>query len=221
MRVIVTGSSGALGRAVVGALVARDDAVIGIDRVSHDALPPSVSQLLCNDLTDEAMSQEAIAAAVDHLGGVDALVLLAGGFAWAKVEDSDAAFWCKLFSDNLETTLVPLRAALPSLREGASILCVGANSAEPADAGMAAYAASKSAIARLVEALAIELKPRRIRVNAVLPAVIDTPANRAAMADVDPSSWTSPEAIADVITFLISTGARAINGALVPVTNNG
>ena len=83
---------------------------------------------------------------------------------------------------------------------------------------MAAYAASKSAVARLVEALASELTPRRIRVNAILPGIIDTPRNRADMPGADPSSWTSPDAIADVVAFLASKAARAINGALVPTT---
>lgn len=87
-------------------------------------------------------------------------------------------------------------------------------------ARMGAYAAAKSAVARLVEALAEELKPRGMRINAVLPLVMDTPRNRAEMPDASPRDWTTTEAVADVIAFLTSRQARAINGALVPTTNN-
>ena len=221
MGTIVTGASGALGSAVVKALAGRSEEVVAIDRASRSDFPSSARQIVCEDLADEEQAAAAIGSAVAGLKSFDALVLIAGKFDWARVEDAPAEFWRRLYRDNVETTLVPLRAALPSICAGASIVCVGANSAEPAGEGMAAYASSKSAVARLVEALASELKPRRIRVNAILPGIIDTPRNRADMPDADPSQWTSPDAIADVVAFLASSAARAINGALVPTTANG
>lgn len=221
MRTIVTGASGGLGSAVVAALASRGDQLVAIDRVSHPGLPSPVRQIICEDLADERKTADAVSAAVSNLATVDSLVLLAGAFAWARVEDAPIALWRKLYRDNVETTLVPLRAILPSLCPGSSIVCVGANAAEPAGEGMSAYAASKSAVARLVEALAGELRPRRIRVNAILPGIIDTARNRAEMPEADRSTWTSPGAIADVVVFLTSNAARAINGALVSTTGNG
>src|SRR3546814_19768233 len=97
---------------------------------------------------------------------------------------------------------------------------LGAASAEPAAAGMAPYAAAKAGVARLTEALAEELRPRAIRVNAVLPSIIDTPRNRSDMPDADFNNWVGPAAIADVILFLASPASRAVNGARLPLTNN-
>jgi len=128
--------------------------------------------------------------------------------------------WQTLFRKNLETTLNVVKAALPCFEAGGAIVTIGAAAAEPSGAGMAAYAASKSAVARLTQSLAAELDESRIRINTLLPSIIDTPANRAAMPDADPANWTHPDAIADVASFLVSPAARAIHGALIPVTNN-
>lgn len=99
------------------------------------------------------------------------------------------------------------------------MVTLGAAAAEPSGAGMAPYAASKSAVARLTQSLSAELAGSGIRINTLLPSIIDTPANRAAMPDADRSSWTHPDAIAEVVSFLVSPAARAIHGALIPVTN--
>jgi NAD(P)-dependent dehydrogenase (short-subunit alcohol dehydrogenase family) len=128
--------------------------------------------------------------------------------------------WRELLAANVGTAVNAVQAALPVFADGGAIVCIGAASAQPARTGMAAYAAAKSGLARVVEALADELKPRRIRVNAVAPAIIDTPRNRADMPDADFSQWTSSRAIADVICFLASPEARAINGTTVAATNN-
>lgn len=218
-RTIITGASGALGREVVAALVRRGDHVVAIDRAVSSDFAATVHQLTCGDLANEGSSEQVMGQALAVLGTVDALILIAGAFSSARVDKAGVALWREMFHDNLETTLAPLRAALPGLAEGASIICVGAHAAEAAGQGMAPYAASKSAVARLVEALAIELKERKIRVNAVLPAIIDTPRNRRDMPDADFASWTSPTAIAEVIEFLSSDSSRAINGALVRTTN--
>ena len=95
----------------------------------------------------------------------------------------------------------------------------GANGAEPSGMGMGPYAASKSAVVRLTKSLAAEIGPGGVRINWVLPGIIDTPANRAEMPDADPGTWASPQAIAEAAAFLVSPAARAIHGALIPVTN--
>jgi NAD(P)-dependent dehydrogenase (short-subunit alcohol dehydrogenase family) len=120
---------------------------------------------------------------------------------------------------NVLTTLSASRAALPALRKSrGSIVNVGANAAVRAAAGMGPYAAAKAGVHRLTEALAEELRPSGVRVNAVLPSIIDTPTNRRDMPDADRSAWVAPEDLARVILFLASAEANAVNGALVPVT---
>nr|WP_241557281.1 SDR family oxidoreductase [Croceibacterium ferulae] len=219
---VITGASGALGRAVVQAFADQGDQVAAIVRRPVADLPDGAHQIAAGDLANPASARSALGDAAAALGGgIDALVHLVGGFEWSTVEQSSPETWRRLFSDNVETTLGAVQAGLPWIGDGGTILCVGAASAEPAGAGMAPYAAAKSGVARIVEALASELKPRGIRVNAILPSIIDTPRNRADMPDADPAGWTTPAAIADVALFLASAQARAISGVLIPVTHNG
>jgi NAD(P)-dependent dehydrogenase (short-subunit alcohol dehydrogenase family) len=121
---------------------------------------------------------------------------------------------------NLRTAVSASQAALPYLLAAgdARIVNVGAGAAAKAGAGMGAYAASKAGVARFTEALAEELKDRGVTVNAVLPSIIDTAANRADMPKADFSRWVKPEQIADLIAFLLSDRARAITGALIPIS---
>lgn len=222
MRIVVTGAGGTLGRAVVQAFADRGDEVAAIVRRRLGDLPDGVKQVIAGDLTDPDSATAALGDAAAALGGgIDALIHLVGSFEWSTVEQSRSETWRRLFADNVETTLGAVQAALPWIGDGGTILCVGAAAAERAGAGMAPYAAAKSGVARMVEALSTELRPRGIRVNAILPAIIDTPQNRADMPDTDPARWTTPAAIADVVLFLASVQARAISGALIPVTHNG
>lgn len=138
-----------------------------------------------------------------------------------KGEDSQVDDWRALYFPNVETALAMVKACIPAMGACASIVAVGAASAEPAGVGIAAYAAAKSGVGRLIEALAQELPSRGIRANALLPSIMDTPQNRADMPGVDPSAWTSPAAIADTISFLAQPGSRAISRTLIPVTYNG
>jgi NAD(P)-dependent dehydrogenase (short-subunit alcohol dehydrogenase family) len=136
------------------------------------------------------------------------------------VETAQASQWRQLFEINLMTAVNVSRAALPSLRARASgrIVNVGANGALKAGAGMGPYAASKAAVHRFTESLAEELKTSRITVNAVLPSVLDTPANRKEMAGADPAQWVTPDGLAAVMRFLASEASADVTGALVPVT---
>ncbi|WP_313440098.1 SDR family oxidoreductase [Novosphingobium sp.] len=220
MHVIVTGYSGVLGRAVIAALSENADRVVGIDQAAEPLAATGVHQITGVDLTDPEATRSAMQQAASVLGHVDAVVHLVGAFSWIPVETSTVADWRSLYTANVETTLNVAQAALLFLAEGGNITCVGAASAQPAGAGMAPYGASKSAVARLVEGLSQELRPRRIRVNAIAPAIIDTPRNRADMPDADPRDWTTPAAIAEVIRFLCTPASRALNGAVIPVTNN-
>jgi NAD(P)-dependent dehydrogenase (short-subunit alcohol dehydrogenase family) len=222
--VIVTGAFGALGR-----VTARTLAVQGARLALVDAAPAQPQELAAEfaahlllpgtDLANAQAAQAMVERVVAHYGALDAAVNIAGGFRWETVSDGDPATWDLLYTVNLKTALHVCRAGLPHLlgRPQARIVNVGAGAAAKAAAGMGAYAASKAAVLRLTEALAEETKDKGVTVNAVLPSIIDTPANRKDMPDADFSRWVAPEALADVIVFLLSDGARAITGAGIPV----
>ena len=171
------------------------------------------------DLSDPAQAQSALDAAAGALGGVDVLVNIAGAFRWETLAAGKLETWDFLYSVNLKTAVCACKAVLPHLSsQHGRIINVGANAAAKAGAGMGAYAASKAGVAKLTEALAEELKDQGITVNAVLPSIIDTPANRADMPNADFTRWVAPAALADVILFLASDAARAVTGALIPVS---
>ena len=217
--VVVTGGHGVLGRAVVEAALSRGLKVALIDHASGEAAPDGALEIAGVDLTDAAAAQSAMTQVVDRFGRIDAVLNIAGGFVWQKTDD-DTPAWDRMFALNLTTALNASRAALPHLKGSADgrIVNVGSAAALKAGAGMGAYAASKSAVHSLTQALAEELKSTSVTVNAVLPSIIDTPANRADMPDADPATWVAPADLAQVILFLASPDSRAMTGALVPVT---
>ena len=155
-----------------------------------------------------------------HFGRLDALVNVAGGFRWEKIESGSIDTWDLLYQMNVRTAVNASQAALAHLlaREGGRIVNIGAMAAAKAGVGMGAYAASKAGVAKLTEALAEELKDRGVTVNAILPSIIDTPANRADMPDADFSRWVTSEEIAELVVFLLSDRARAITGAMIPIS---
>jgi NAD(P)-dependent dehydrogenase (short-subunit alcohol dehydrogenase family) len=220
--VVVTGAGGALGSTVAriaaerGAVVAMIDAqAIPEDR---GAVGGGHIRLGGVDLTDFPAAQRAMQRVRDQLGGLDALLNIAGGFRWQTLADGDVEAWDALYRINVRTAVNASKAALPHLLErgGGRIVNVAALGAVKAGAGMGAYAASKAGVAKLTESLAEELKGK-VTVNAVLPSIIDTPANRKDMPDADYSKWVKPEALAAVMLFLASEEAGAVTGALIPV----
>lgn len=219
MRIVVTGAGGALGQAVIAQFAARGDRVVAIDRSGSEKHGDGATHIGCVDLADEKLASAAIEQAASVLGGIDNLVNIAGAFDWIRFADATNDDFTRLYRANVLTVASATRASLPFMGAGGSMVCVGAASAQPAMAGMAPYAAAKSGLARLVESLSAELQGRGIRVNAVLPGIIDTARNRQDMPDADPAGWTSPVAIAECITVLCSPAARAINGASIPVNN--
>lgn len=217
----VTGAFGFLGSAVVQQLLAQGATVVAIDVAPAPRDPASLGAAHLHggvDLGDGAAAKAAFHAIARAHGGLHGLVNIAGGFAWEKVQGGDLATWDKLYQMNLRTAVAATQAALPHLPDGGRIINIGANGAVKAGAGMGAYAASKAGVMRLTEALAEELKDRGITVNALLPSIIDTPANRADMPDADFGRWVQPAQLAATIAFLLSDEAAAITGALIPVT---
>jgi NAD(P)-dependent dehydrogenase (short-subunit alcohol dehydrogenase family) len=218
--VVVTGALGALGRVVAETALARGARVAGIDHAASQ-IPATANRFELGgvDLSDAAQAKTAIDAVAAHFGSLDALINIAGGFAFEAVAEGDPKTWQRMYALNVLTALNASRSAIPYLSgSGAGrIVNVGAMGALQAGAGMGAYAASKSGVHRLTEALAAEWKGR-ITVNAVLPSTIDTPANRAGMPKADFAKWVTPGELAEVILFLTSEAASAVTGALIPVS---
>jgi NAD(P)-dependent dehydrogenase (short-subunit alcohol dehydrogenase family) len=218
--IVVTGALGALGRVVTDLALARGAKVASVDHAPTQ-VPATSDQLELGgvDLTDAAAAKKAIDHAAAHFGGLDALINIAGGFAFETVADGDPKTWQRMYALNVTTALNASRAAIPHLVASGvgRIINVGALGALQAGSGMGPYAASKAGVHRLTEALAAEYKGR-ITVNAVLPSIIDTAANRASMPKADFTKWVAPKELADVILFLASDAASAVTGALLPVS---
>jgi NAD(P)-dependent dehydrogenase (short-subunit alcohol dehydrogenase family) len=218
--IVVTGALGALGKVVAETASARGAHVAGIDHaMAQTPATPTRLELGGVDLTDAAQAKAAIDSVVSHFGRLDALINIAGGFAFETVADGDPKTWQRMYALNVTTALNASRAAIPHLTASSAgrIVNVGAMGAIQAGAGMGAYAASKAGVHRLTEALAAEHKGK-ITVNAVLPSIIDTAANRASMPKADFAKWVTPQELADVILFLASDAASAVTGALLPVS---
>lgn len=224
--VVVTGGFGTLGRAVAQEAALRGAQVALVDVAATPASPPAAPDGTAFglypgvDLQQPEAAAQVLAQIADTYGQIDGLANVAGGFVWQMIGDGDDATWDRLYGQNVRTTLNMSKAAVPHLLKlgAGAIVNVGANGALKAANGMGAYAASKSGVHRLTEALAEELKQTGVRVNAVLPSIIDTAPNRADMPDADFTQWVTPVDLARVILFLLSDESRAVTGALLPVT---
>lgn len=229
--VIVTGAAGNLGAAVAELLAARGAVVVTVDR-AHEPLGAARAELAGTDrpmahagvdLTDAAACAALVAKVTERFGRVDGLVNTVGTFAMAGIDDAAPEQWDLMYRVNLHTALNMSRAVLPSMRAAGKggIVNIGAVPALKAPSGFSAYAASKSAVMKLTESMADEFKSLGLTVNAVLPSIIDTPQNRAAMPKADTTKWVTPMQIAEVIVFLLSPAGRGVNGALIPVSGRG
>ena len=223
--VIVTGGTGALGGSVVRGFLDAGARVL-VSYVIEDEVAPFRQQF-----ADAAARVELHrcdvrrAAEVETLfqhvpsGELRAVVNLAGGYRWTRVADTDDATLEHLLDLNLRTTFAMCRAAAPALvaAGGGAIVNVSARAALRGEAGNGVYGATKAAVLALTQSLSAELKGDGVNVNAVLPSIIDTPANRKAMPKSDPATWVAPADLASVIVFLASDAAAAIHGAAIPV----
>jgi len=175
------------------------------------------------DLADPETTRAFVEQGASFLGVLDGVAVAAGTWSGGKtLEAAPAEEWDRMMRTNLATVYAVCRAALPHLlKQGGSVVTVGSKMAEAGGAGAAAYAVSKAAVHALTRVLALENRDRGVRFNCVMPLTIDTPANRRAMPAADPSKWTSPAAIAEVIAFLLSPASAPVTGALVPVDGRG
>jgi NAD(P)-dependent dehydrogenase (short-subunit alcohol dehydrogenase family) len=211
----ITGASGALGRAVVETFLDEGWRVVGADRMPGSGDRQGLEHLQA-DLFDEEEVRRAIETAGDDLRAV---VNLVGGFAQGgRVHETPIEQFERQFTLNLRPAYLVTAAAIPRmLAAGGTVVCVGTRAALRPFPGAAGYVASKAALLALVQALDAEYRHDGIRVNAVLPSVIDTPANRRDMPDADHGTWVKPDAIARVIHFLSTEASAPVSGAQIPV----
>jgi NAD(P)-dependent dehydrogenase (short-subunit alcohol dehydrogenase family) len=227
---VVTGAAGALGAEVARVLFARGCKLVLVDsergkaRASALAADLGGASVVTGDIAQADVWNAALPRVSQELGGFPSLAaLIAGSWRGGKplYEEKDDDVWRAMMTANLDTVHRSLRAILPGMvaqRRG-SIVVVGARAAEQpwTSANAAAYAASKAAVVALARAVAAEVIGQGVRVNAILPSTMDTPANRAAMPKADPSAWVSLPSAAGVVSFLLSEDARDISGAALPV----
>lgn len=222
--VLVTGAAGALGRAVVAEFAARGDTVGALDldeAALAAACPGERVERVAVDLLDAAAVKAKVAALAERHGAPAVLACIAGGFAMGPeaAEETPEGFR-RLYDMNFLTALHALQATVPAMKAAGSgcVLTIGALAALSGKPQMSAYCVTKSAVMRLTESLAAELRGSGVRANCLLPEIIDTPANRAAMPGADHAKWVKPEEIAKVMAFLASPDGVAVHGALLPVT---
>jgi NAD(P)-dependent dehydrogenase (short-subunit alcohol dehydrogenase family) len=215
--VMVTGAAGNLGRAVANTFSGLGANLVLLDLKGRG---DEKGLFIPADLLDQKSVDAAVTKAIERFGRIDVLCNIAGGFRMGTpVHETSDADWNFLFDVNVRTVLHTARAVVPRMLAagGGRIVNVGAFAAQKGAAQMAAYTASKSAVIRLTEAMAAELRDKQINVNCVLPTIIDTPENRAAMPKADPRRWVAPQDLARTVAFLASDDARAIHGAALPV----
>ena len=225
--VMITGAAGNLGRATTRAFQAAGASLVLVGHRMED-LETTFSDLaetenhlfVAVDLTDAGGVEGMAYEVVQQYGQIDVLVNIVGGFRkGSPVHEMSLKTWRFMMDLNATSIIHTARAIVPHMvqRESGKVISVAARAGLKGKAGMGAYTVSKSAVIRLTETMSAELKDRGINVNCILPSTIDTPQNREAMPKANHEKWVRPEAIADVILFLASDAARAIQGAAVPV----
>ena len=226
--VLITGGTGILGSAVTKAYLAQGDTVAvtylfddEVERFKeyNPELSEDVAFLFAN-VTEEAEVQKTVAEFLSKFGSLDVLVNIVGGFVGgiptAELEESR---WDFMMNLNLKSVFLCCKAAIPHMAERGygKIINVSARAGLKGEAGLSAYCVSKGGVRTLTEALAAEVMDSGVNVNAIMPSVMDTPANRESMPDEEHDRWVAPAEVAKVICFLTSDDAAVINGAAIPV----
>lgn len=223
--VLIAGATGGLGRVVTPMFVRAGSKVVLVAR-HHDQLEDlaaatGVADTDCllkeADLRDPAQARDLIVEVISCFGRIDVIVNLVGSWAPGRIEATSDDLWQAQLATNLFTVFHILREAVPHMNEGGVIINAGNSKPVEGKGGQLAYAVAKGGVHTLTRSLALELKPRGIRVNAIMPRNIDTPGNRALQPKADPTNWPSAEDVAKVVLYLASPGAVVVSGALIPV----
>ena len=219
--VLITGAKGGLGTNVTEAFLAVGATVIGSSRNIDDSdFPNPRFTGMAADLTDAQAARQLSDSVIRRFQRIDALVHVMGGFAGGKpISETDDATWEKMLNLNLKSAINILRTVIPHMREAkrGRIIAIGSRQAIEPAANLSAYNASKAALAALVRTAALENKDLGITANVILPATMNTDANRKANPNADPSKWVQPERVAALAAFLASEAGGDITGAAIPV----
>jgi NAD(P)-dependent dehydrogenase (short-subunit alcohol dehydrogenase family) len=226
--ILITGAAGDLGQALINALMDEGAHLALFDhredrlKKMYPDLAGSGQNLIVDsiDLTDEQSVQSGIDQVIDHFGRIDVLINTVGGYTGGDpVDETSLEVWERMMAINVTSVFLTCRAVLPVMRSqgDGAVVNVGSRPGVVGRKNSGAYSASKSAVLRLTESIAAEVKADGVRVNAVIPGTIDTPDNRKAMPNANHDRWVEPSAVADVILFLASDAAREICGASIPV----
>lgn len=224
--VVITGAAGGLGQSVAG-YFRRAGAELALVDFSEELLQKVFPEsdegneiLVACDLTNKESTSEAFAKIIKRFGRIDVLANIAGGFVMGEaVHETSDATWNFLFNLNTRSIVNTAAVTVPVMLKqgGGKIINVSAASSQKGVGQMGAYIASKSAVSRLTESMADELRGKNINVNCIMPSIIDTPANRKSMPGADYSKWVKPDDLASVVGFLASDASVAVHGAGIPV----
>jgi NAD(P)-dependent dehydrogenase (short-subunit alcohol dehydrogenase family) len=222
--VLITGGTGALGRAVAQAFGTSNATTVVtyiIDEEMEDVKTKikTIAELVKADITKEDQAKKLVSRVIETYDRIDVLVNVVGGYLGGKsVAELDETDWDKMMNMNLKSAFLISKHVIPlmvSAKHG-KIVHISSRTGLKSDGYDSSYSASKSGLIRLVESISEEVKEHGINVNCILPSTIDTEANRKAMPNSDFSKWVKTEDLANVVLFLCSDGARAINGAVIP-----
>jgi NAD(P)-dependent dehydrogenase (short-subunit alcohol dehydrogenase family) len=224
---VITGGTGGLGKTVVSVFLNEGATVFSTytkrehlgeslelkDKYGDRLIFAKANVTKANDMAKVAER------AIQKSGRVDFLINIVGGFAMAKITDTDESMWNRMIDMNLNSVFLSSRAVVPQMikQKYGRIINIGARPALNGVKNMSAYGASKAAVLNLTQSLADELSNYNINVNAIIPGTMDTPRNRKDMPKADFKKWVKPQEIAEVITFLCSREADKISGAILPV----
>lgn len=216
----MTGASGGLGESVTQAFLETGAQVAGVARSWRGKTFAGKFTPVEADLTRASECQAAVDRVVNLAGGLDVLIHVAGGFAGGQpVQKTDDVTWDRMMGLNLNAAFYTFRAVLPHLlaKQRGRIVAIGSRAGLEHGANLSAYNVSKAGLHALVRTTAAEVRDSGITVNAILPSVIDTAANRAAMPSADFAHWVKPETIVSALLWLASDDAADVNGALLPI----
>lgn len=226
-KVLLTGGTGGLGLGVTPLVLASGASVTvphnssqGLERLQQRLSPAELART--NFVTVDLTQESAVEQLVKEMEQVDALIHLVGGFSMGKTHELSYDIWRQEFELNLHSTFLLCKHSLNAmLKQGyGRIVTVGSRAAVAPGGQLAAYSAAKAGVVALTQAIAAETKGTNITANVVLPSVIDTPTNRAAMGTEQADQWVQPESLGEVICFLASAAAKDVRGAAIPVYGN-